>query len=142
MNIIGFLHAICSKFTAALTMAARIWQQNRVTVFQQQVSVSRHSFAIVGNSVQQNYGIAVVVTWMDKPALERHSVSRGDRHILQLSAEISLHGCRDGLLMAQRKAMQLKAEIGYDNAGQNGQNKIGYEARDQDFAKDVTFPCW
>ena len=89
MDIIGFLHAICGQFPAALAVPARIWKQNRVAMFQQQMSVSRHAFAIVGNSVQQDYRIAVVVAGMDKPAFEHRAVSGGDRHILQFSAEIS-----------------------------------------------------
>ena len=120
MDVIGFLHAIGGQFTAALAVPARIGKQYRVAVFQQQMSISRHAFAIVGNSMQQNNRIAVVVAWMNKPALERRSICGGDRHILQFSAEISPDGCGNGLLMSQRKAMELKAEIGYDDAGQNG----------------------
>ncbi|HEY2169570.1 MAG TPA: hypothetical protein VGJ30_08090 [Candidatus Angelobacter sp.] len=69
--------------------------------------------------MQQDYRIAVVVPWMDKPALERRSISCGDRHILQSGVEISSHGGGNRLLMAQRKATQLEAEIGNNNSGQN-----------------------
>ena len=89
-------------------------------MFQQQTSISGHAFASVGNSMQQNNRIAVVIEWMNKPAFERRSICGSDRYILQCSAEISLDGCGNDLLMPQRKAMQLKAEIGYDDAGQNG----------------------
>jgi len=119
MNIVGLLHAIGGQFPAALAMPPRIRKQNRVAVFQQQMPVSRHAFAIVGNAVQQDYGIAVVVAGMDEPAFEHHAVSGGDCHILQLSAEISSDDCRNGLLMAQREAMEFQAEIGDGDAGQN-----------------------
>src|SRR5438309_7165742 len=131
MNVIGLLYAIGGQFTAALAMPARIRKQDRIAMFQQQMSVTRHAFTIVGDSVQQNYRIAVVVTRMDKPALERHTVSAGDRHVLQFSAEISLDGCGNGLLMSQRKPMEFEADIGYGDADQNGHDKIGYEARKQ-----------
>ena len=120
MNVIGFLHTIRSQFAAALAMLACIWKQYRVAVFQQQMSVSRHAFAIVSNSVEQNHRIAIVVTRMDKPAFECHSISRLDRHFLQFSVEISSHGCGNGFLVTQRKAMKFQAEIGYDDACQNG----------------------
>ena len=143
MDVIGFLYAIGGQFTAALAMAARIGKQHRIAMFQQQASVSRHAFTIVSDSMQQNYRIAVVVAWMDKPALERHSVSGSDRHILQFSAEISSHSCGNGLLMPQRKSMELEADIGYGDAGQNRQNNIGYEACKQGFAQDVrSFRRW
>ena len=93
MNVIGFLYTIGGKFTAALAVPAGIRKQNRIAMFQQQMSVSGHAFTIVSNSVQQNYRIAVVVVWMDKPALERHSISGSDRYILQFSLEISSDGC-------------------------------------------------
>src|SRR5579864_168642 len=109
MNVIGFLYAIGGQLTAALAMAARIQKQDRIAVFQQQVSVSRYSFAVVGDSMQQNYRIAVVIVWMDKPALERRSISGGDRHVLQLSAEISFDRCGDGLLMPQGKPVEFEA---------------------------------
>jgi len=95
--------------TAALAMPARIREQDCIAVFQQQVSITRHAFTIVGDSVQQDYRIAVVVTRMDKPALERHSIVGSDRHVLQFSAEISLDRCGYNLPMPQRPSMELKA---------------------------------
>jgi len=139
MDVIRFLYAIGSQFTAALAMPARIRKQDRIAMFQQQMSVSRHAFTIVGDSVQQNYRIAVVIVWMDKPPLERHSIGGGDRHVLQLSAEIGLDRCSNGLLMAQRQAMEFEAQIGNDNAGQNGQDNIGYEARKQGLRQGMRF---
>ena len=133
MDVIGFLYAIGGQFTATLAVAARIREQDRIAVFQQQVSISRHAFTIVGDSVQQNYRIAVVIVRMDKPPLERHTVSGGDRHVLQCSAEISLDGYGNGLLMSQRKPMELEADIGYGDASQNGQEKIRYETGKQGF---------
>ena len=35
--------------------------------------------------------------------------------------------------------MELEAGIGYGDAGQNGQNQIGYEAHKKDFAKNMSF---
>lgn len=119
MNVIRFLHAIGGQFTAALAVAARIWKQNRVAVLQEETTVPGHAFSIVGNSVQQNYRIAVVVTGMDKPALERCPVSGSDRYILQFSAKIRSHGCGNGWLMTQWKAMEIETEIGNYNSGQN-----------------------
>ena len=139
MNIVGFLHAIGGQFTAALAVAARIRKQDRVAMFQQQLSISCHAFAIVGNPMQQNYGIAVVLAWMDEPTFERYAVSGDDRHILQFSAEISSHGGGDGRLMAQRKPMEFEARISDDDASQNRESKVGYEARKKDFTKDMKF---
>src|SRR5690348_5357791 len=99
MDVIGFLYAISGQFTAALAMPTRIGKQNRIAMLEQQSSVSRYAFTIVSDSVQQDYRIAVVVVGMDKPTFERHTVSGGDRHVLQLSTEISLDGCGNGLLM-------------------------------------------
>jgi hypothetical protein len=83
------------------------------------VSVPRNAFTIISNSVQQNYRIAVVVAGMNEPTLERDSVSGGDRHFLQFSAEISSHGCGNRLPVSQRKALKFKTEIGYDDASEN-----------------------
>ena len=141
MNVVGFLHAIGGQFTAALAVAARVRKQDRITVFQQQASISGNAFAIVSNSVQQNYSIAVVVARMDKPALKHHSISRRDRHILQFSVEISLHGSGNGLPMSQRKAMEFEADIGYDDARQNGQNQVHHETRDHSLTKNMTLSC-
>lgn len=120
MNVVCFLHSIRGQFAATLAMAARIWKQNRIAVLEQQMSVPSHAFTIIGNSVQQDYGITVVGSGMNKPALERHPISCGNRHILQFSAEISSDGCSNGLLMPQRKTREFETEIGYDDASQAG----------------------
>src|SRR6476646_8972390 len=39
MDIVRFLHAIGGQFPAALAMAPGIWQQDRIAMLQQQVSV-------------------------------------------------------------------------------------------------------
>ena len=83
------------------------------------MSISGHAFAIIGNSVQQDYRIAVVVSRMNKPSLKRRPISCGNRHILQFSVEISSDGCCNRLLMAQGKAREFEANIGYDDASQN-----------------------
>ncbi len=120
MNVIGFLHTIRSQFAAALAMPARIRKQDSVAVFQQQMSVADHAFAIISNSVEQNHRVAIVVTRMDKPAFECHSISRLDRHFLQFSVEISSHHCNNGLAMQQGQTVEFQTEIGYDDACQKG----------------------
>ena len=104
MNVLCFLYAVRGQFATAFSMPARIRKQHCIAVFEQQMSVSGHAFAIIGNSMQKNYGIAVVITGMDIPALECRPISCGDRHILQFSVEISSDGCSNCLLMPQRKA--------------------------------------
>lgn len=120
MNIVRFLQSVSGKIAAALAMMARVWKQNRIAVLEQQMSVSCHAFTIVSNSMQQDSRITVVIARMNKPALQFCSISHRNRHVLQFRAEISSHRCGNGLLMAQRKAVEFKANIGYDDAGQNG----------------------
>jgi len=139
MNVVYFLHSIGSKIATTFPVAARIGQQNRVAVFEQQVSVSGHAFAIIGNSVQQDYCIAVVVSGMDKPSLKRRPIGCGDSHILQFSVEIRSHGCGNCLLMAQWKTREFEANIGYDDASQNRQEKISDETRQNYLTKNIMF---
>jgi len=119
MNILRFLDAIRGQITTTLAVSTRIGKQNRVTMFEQQTAVPCHAFTIVSDSMQQDHRIAVVVMWVDKPTLEFNSICGSNGHILQISAEISSHGCSNGLLMAQRKPMEFEAEVGNYNSSQN-----------------------
>ena len=78
MNIVCLLQPVRGQFAAALAVAARIREQDGVSMLQQQLPVSGHTLAIVGDSVQQDNGIAVVVAGENVPAFQHGAISRGN----------------------------------------------------------------
>jgi len=100
MDIVRFLHSIGRQFPTALAMSPGIRQQDRIAVLQQQPSVTRHAFAIVSNSVEQDYRVAVVNPRVDIPTLEHRAIRGADADILQFSMEIVSHGGGNRLLVA------------------------------------------
>ena len=87
LDVVPFEKAVGSEFTAAGTVGARVGKQNCESPGQEKLRVSDHTNAVVGEAVEQNYSVAVVVMRLDGPSPQCCAVWCADGNIGEIGIE-------------------------------------------------------
>lgn len=77
-------------------MGAGVGEQDRESVSEEQLCVSGHADAVVAQTVEKDYGVAIAVMGMDGPGTESDGVWRGDRNVIEVRIEMGCDLTRGG----------------------------------------------
>src|SRR5262249_24104116 len=75
MNVFRIEKAVRGHRTATLAVRARIHKQNAVSAIKQYGRKSGHPFAVVGNAMEHDHILAVVIRWAEVPTFELDAIS-------------------------------------------------------------------
>lgn len=70
-------------------MSASVGKQNGVSVKQHEFCVTCHANSVVGQAVQQNHSVAIVMLRMDGPGAKSDAVASDERNIFQSSVKMA-----------------------------------------------------
>src|SRR5215472_15264877 len=140
VQVVGLLHAVGGEQAAALTMGARVRQQDSIAMVQKQLPVAGYAFAIVGNAMQRDHDAAVEVPGMNVPALQLDSVRGSDADLLKARV-IALAGHRNSLLAVPQSTVdQLDTGFADHYPGQDSEKNIDANC-DQQQLEQLTHDC-
>lgn len=115
-DVVAFEKAVGGEFASAGAVRARVGEKNGETSGEKKLCVSRHSDAVVGEAVQQNYRIAIAVMRLDCPGTHCCSVWCVDGDVfkigIQLASDLS-HGSAG--FRSQGAASRMQGSIGHEN---------------------------
>src|SRR5262245_26754664 len=132
VQLVGPRQALSGHQAPALTMSARVGQQDGIAMIQERLAVPGYAFAIVGNAVQRDYDVAVELPGMNVPALQLDAVRSRDADLSK--ARVITFAGRGGsfLPMPQRTVNQLYTGFADDHPGYGGEKNIDAGCHQQD----------
>jgi hypothetical protein len=88
VNVIAFEEAVGGEWASACAVGAGVGEQNRESVSEEELRVSGHADAIVGEAVEEDYGVPVAAVRADFPGTEDDGVRGGDGNVFESGIEV------------------------------------------------------
>jgi hypothetical protein len=79
-------------------VGAGVGEQDCESVSEEQLGVSGHADAVVAQTVEKDYGVAIAVMGMDGPGAESDGVWRGDGNVIEVRIEMGCDLTHGGFL--------------------------------------------
>lgn len=132
MDVVALEKAVGGKRAAAHAVSASVGEQDGEMVAEEELCISCHAEAVVGETVEKKDGIAVRIVRTDKPRLEHYSIRRSDRDVFKLSVESAggLAGVGD-LGVSKRMAGRVKCAVGNEDAGDCAESEVESQRQEQ-----------
>jgi hypothetical protein len=100
-------------------------EEGRESVIEEELCVTRHADAIVGQAVEENHGVAVAVVRMDRPGAERGTVGCVDGDAFEVGIELVRDLAHGGFFFrGKRAADRMQNSVGYEDSGYQGECEI------------------
>ena len=142
VNVVAFQKAVGGELTSTCAVGARIGEQDRESVSEEELGVSSHADAIVAETVEQHYGIAVAAMRMDGPGTERGGVRSGDGNIFEIGLEVASNPSHYGFVfLSQRSAGRMHSAVGDIDAGYGAERQVECE-EEQEAARSSGEAHW
>ena len=120
-----FEEAVGCERAAADAVSACVGEKDGELVREEELGVSDHAEAIVGEAVENKDGIAVRVARTDEPGLQRCSVWRRDGRVFEFCVESvgGLAGVGD-LSVSERTTRRVKCAVRDEDAGDRAEGEV------------------
>jgi hypothetical protein len=142
VNVVAFQKAVGGELTSTCAVGARIGEQDRESVSEEELGVSGHADTIVAESVEQHHGIAVAAMRMNGPGTERSGVRSGDGNTFEVRLEVLSDLAHCGFVfLSQRAAGGMHSAVCDIDAGYRAERQVECE-EEQEAARSSGEAHW
>jgi len=122
VNVVAFNEAVGSERAPAGAVCAGVGEKDGESVCEEEVRVSGHAEAIVGQAVEENYCVAVAADGMDDPSAKGDGVGRGDGNVCEIGVQLVRNLQHGGFVfLRQGAAGGMQGSVGYEDSCYDGE---------------------
>jgi hypothetical protein len=128
VNVVAFEEAVGGEWSSAYAVGAGVGEKDGESVCEEELRVSGHANAVVGQAVEENCGVSVAAMGMDDPGAEEDGVWGCDGNVCEIGVQLVSDVTHGGFVfLRQRAAGGMQGAVGYEDSCYCGECQIERE---------------